>query len=301
MKKVLVTGGVGFIGVNLIQKLLENNVKVVSIDNYSTGYKSNEIQGVKYFNYDIEEIEQIQNRDFDTCFHLAAQSRVQPSFLNPRESIRVNVNGTNRVMEWAKKRNVKVIYAGSSSKHYDPSDSPYAMSKYLGEEICKLYKKSFHVNVEIARFYNVYGPGENIDEKFGNVIGIWSAKIQNNEPIPIVGDGEQKRDFLYIKDAVPMTLWLAQNECATGLFNLGNGLARTWLDLGKSIFSALKLDEQIEFVDMPEILKDKYQYFTQAKIEKLRIQGYNYDLFSLEEAVKDYVCNYLESNQRLGA
>ena len=75
-----------------------------------------------------------------------------------------------------KKNNVKVIYAGSSSKHHDPSDSPYAMTKYLGEEICKLYKKSFNVNVEIARFYNVYGPYEPLDEKFGNVIGIWRAK-----------------------------------------------------------------------------------------------------------------------------
>jgi UDP-glucose 4-epimerase len=225
MKKVLVTGGVGFIGVNLIQKLLENNVKVVSIDNYSTGYKSNEIQGVKYFNYDIEEIEQIQNIDFDTCFHLAAQSRVQPSFLNPQESIRVNVNGTNRVMEWAKKRNVKVVYAGSSSKHYDPSDSPYAMSKYLGEKICKLYKKSFHVNVEIARFYNVYGPGENIDKKFGNVIGIWSAKIKNNEPIPIVGDGEQKRDFIHVSDLVDGLIKIAKtNHIHNDAWELGTGV-----------------------------------------------------------------------------
>ena len=85
-------------------------------------------------------------------------------------------------MEWAKKHNVKVIYAGSSSKHHDPSDSPYAMTKYLGEEICKLYKKSFSVNVEIARFYNVYGPYEQLDEKFGNVIGIWRAKVKENKP-----------------------------------------------------------------------------------------------------------------------
>ena len=97
--------------------------------------------------------------------------------LKIQESIRVNVNGTTKVMEWAKKKSVKVIYAGSSSKHHDPSDSPYAMTKYLGEEICKLYKKSFKVNVEIARFYNVYGPSEPLDEKFGNVIGIWREKL----------------------------------------------------------------------------------------------------------------------------
>ena len=202
MKKVLVTGGAGFIGRNIIKQLLKLGVEVVSIDDYSTGYKSNEIDGVKYLDIDIEEIFTIKEKNFDLCFHLAAQSRVQPSFDNPLESVRVNVTGTTKVMEWAKINNIKVVYAGSSSKHHDPSDSPYAMTKYLGEEICKLYKKSFSVNVEICRFYNVYGPGENIDEKFGNVIGIWSAKIKKNEPIPIVGDGEQKRDFIHVYDLV---------------------------------------------------------------------------------------------------
>ena len=185
MNKVLVTGGVGFIGANLIKELIKKGVEVVSIDNYSTGNKHNEVEGVKYLDNDIEKIFSIKEKNFDLCFHLAAQSRVQPSFDNPLESVRVNVTGTTKVMEWAKINNIKVVYAGSSSKHHDPSDSPYAMTKYLGEEICKLYKKSFSVNVEICRFYNVYGPGENIDEKFGNVIGIWSAKIKKNEPIPI--------------------------------------------------------------------------------------------------------------------
>jgi ADP-L-glycero-D-manno-heptose 6-epimerase len=98
-----------------------------------------------------------------------------------------------------------------------------------------------------------------------------------------------------------MTLWLVQNDQANGLFNLGNGQARTWLDLGKSIFSALKLQEKIEFVEMPLILRDKYQYFTEAKIEKLREYGYGYNLFSLEDAVQDYVNNYLVPDLRLGA
>ena len=143
--KILVTGGVGFIGTNLVKKLITMGKDITSIDDYSTGLKKNEIKGVKYITSDIELIDKIDT-EFDLCFHLAAQSRVQPSFENPEESIRVNVNGTTKVMEWAKKHNVKVIYAGSSSKHHDPSDSPYAMTKYLGEEICKLYKKSFKVN-----------------------------------------------------------------------------------------------------------------------------------------------------------
>ena len=201
MKNILVTGGVGFIRINLIKKLIEEGHKITSIDNYSTGTKSNEIKGVEYINLDIELIDQLGS-EFNTCFHLAAQSRVQPSFEDPQESIRVNVTGTMKVMEWAKKNNVKVIYAGSSSKHHDPSDSPYAMTKFLGEEICKLYKKSFNVNVEIARFYNVFGPYEPLDEKFGNVIGIWREKVRLNKPLTIVGDGNQKRDFTHVDDIV---------------------------------------------------------------------------------------------------
>ena len=201
MKKILITGGAGFIGSNLIKGLKEVNFKLVSIDNYSTGSKANEIDGVKYIKDDILYINNIEN-DFDFCFHLAAQSRVQPSFDNPEESLRVNVLGTSRVMEWSRSNNTKVIYAGSSSKHHKPSESPYAMYKFLGEEVCKLYKESYNVNVEIARFYNVYGPGENVDEIFGNVIGIWISKIMKGEPLPIVGDGEQRRDFVHVYDIV---------------------------------------------------------------------------------------------------
>lgn len=201
MKKILVTGGVGFIGSNLIKVLNKRDFNVYSLDNYSSGNKNNEIPGITYINEDITKINNIDS-DFDLCFHLAAQSRVQPSFDNPEESFRVNVYGTSKVMEWAKENDIKVIYAGSSSKHHNPSDSPYAMYKFMGEEVCKLYRESFGVNVEIARFYNVYGPGENVDEKYGNVIGIWRAKIAKGEPLPIVGDGKQKRDFIHVSDIV---------------------------------------------------------------------------------------------------
>lgn len=225
MKKVLVTGGAGFIGTNLIKHLISKKIEVVSLDNYSTGSKQNQIKSVKYVEGDIESISQFNNQKFDYCFHLAAQSRVQPSFHDPEESFRINVTGTLKVMKWAKKNKVKVLYAGSSSKHHDPSDSPYAMYKFLGEEVCKLYKKSFKVNVEISRFYNVYGPGENIDEKFGNVIGIWSAKIQKKEPIPIVGDGEQKRDFIHVFDLVEGLIKIAKTDLIhDDAWELGTGV-----------------------------------------------------------------------------
>ena len=211
MKNILVTGGAGFIGSNLIKKLIDQGHNVTSLDNYSTGTYKNEVKEAKYINDDIENLFKLK-MNFDLCFHLAAQSRVQPSFDDPQESVRVNVTGTTIVMEWAKNNNVKVIYAGSSSKHHDPSDSPYAMTKFLGEEICNLYKKSFNVNVEIARFYNVYGPMEPLDEKFGNVIGIWQVKVNKNLPLPIVGDGNQKRDFTHVLDIVDGLLKISSSD-----------------------------------------------------------------------------------------
>jgi len=223
MKNILITGGVGFIGTNLAKELVKQNNNVISIDNYSFGSKDNEIDGVKYYNYDIEDIDKI-TESVDVCFHLCAMARVQPSFEDPMEYFRVNVLGTTKVMEWAKKNNVKVVYAGSSSKHFDPSDSPYAMYKYLGEEVCKLYKKSYNLNVEIARFYNVYGPGEVMHEKFGNVIGIWKTKVYKGDPLPIVGDGNQRRDFTHVYDIVDGLIKIASsNKKHQDAWELGTG------------------------------------------------------------------------------
>ena len=212
MKKALVTGGAGFIGTNLIQRLILESYQVFSLDNYSTGSRDNELSSVTYVKGDIESIDQFNTQNFDYCFHLAAQSRVQPSFEDPEESLRVNVQGTLKVMEWAKKNNVKVLYAGSSSKHHDPSDSPYAMTKFLGEEICKLYRKTYDIDVEIARFYNVYGPNEPLDEKFGNVIGIWRVKANKGLSLPIVGDGEQRRDFTHVADIVDGIIRISKSK-----------------------------------------------------------------------------------------
>jgi len=223
MKNILITGGVGFIGTNLAEELVKQNYNVISLDNYSFGSKENEIEGVKYFNYDIEDIDKI-TEPIDVCFHLCAMARVQPSFEDPMEYFRVNVLGTTKVMEWAKKNNVKVVYAGSSSKHFNPSDSPYAMYKYLGEEVCKLYKKSYNVNTEIARFYNVFGPREVMHEKFGNVIGIWKSKVLNGEPLPIVGDGNQRRDFTHVFDIADGLIKIAtSNNKHEDAWELGTG------------------------------------------------------------------------------
>ena len=224
MKKILVTGGAGFIGSNLILELVRQGYDVTSIDDYSSGLKKNEIKGAKYVNLDIDFIDKLDEK-FDICIHLAAKSRVQPSFKDPKEYFRVNVNGTMKIMEWAKDNNVKVVYAGSSSKHHNPSDSPYAMYKFLGEEVCKLYKNSYLVNVEIARFYNVYGPNESLDEIHGNVIGIWQSKVKKGLPLPIVGDGNQRRDFTHVIDIVSGLIKIAFSDiCHNDGWELGTGM-----------------------------------------------------------------------------
>lgn len=248
MKKILVTGGAGFIGSNLIKELKVQNYDVVSLDNYSTGNSKNEILGVKYINDDIENIERLED-NFDLCFHLAAQSRVQPSFKDPQESFRVNVMGTLKVNEWAKKNGIKLVYSGSSSMHHDPSDSPYAMYKFLGEQICKLYKKSFNVNVEIARFYNVYGPGESIDEKFGNVIGIWRSKISKGEPLTIVGDGNQRRDFIHVMDVIDGLIKIGLSKLShDDAWELGTGINYSI----NQVFGYFKNKFNIESLYIPE-------------------------------------------------
>jgi ADP-L-glycero-D-manno-heptose 6-epimerase len=118
---------------------------------------------------------------------------------------------------------------------------------------------------------------------------------------PEFKDGQQMRDFLYVKDAVEMTLHLATAPKANGLFNLGSGQARTWTDLANAVFAALERPAHIEFIEMPETIREKYQYYTQASIEKLRATGYEGPQFTLEGAVKDYVQNYLLSRKHLGA
>lgn len=219
---ILVTGGAGFVGTNLIIRLLKEGHVVYSLDNYSTGYKNNEQDGCHYINGDICEIDKYftKNNTNETndlpklthIFHLAALARIQPSFKHPTEVFETNVRGTQMVLEFARKNGIKVIYSGSSSRWHNPENSPYAMSKYLGEQLCKLYKISFQMPIQIARFYNVYGRHEITDGEYATVIGIWRKQLYNGEPLTIIGDGEQRRDVTHIDDIVDGLYIIMQTE-----------------------------------------------------------------------------------------
>ena len=200
--KILITGALGFIGKNLAKRLIADGHDVIGLDNYEIGKPADEVDGVRYLPWDIEQIEYLKADTIDLCFHLAALSRIQPSFEQPSETFRVNARGTEAVCEWARHNNVKIVYSGSSSQWHDPFLSPYALYKKLGEDVCKLYRMIYGLNVEIARFYNVYGPGEITEGKWAAVIGKWRGQVEQNHPITIVGDGEQRRDFTHIDDIV---------------------------------------------------------------------------------------------------
>lgn len=211
---VLVTGGCGFIGYNLAKELMLRGYNVDVVDNLSIGREAKDVAkiGANFLGGDIRAMENIALKNYRFIFHLAALSRIQPSFKEPRKTFTVNVEGTRQIVDYAIKTHAKLIYAGSSSRHHNPELSPYAMAKHMGEEWIKLYKKVFNLNAEIARFYNVYGPGELVNSEMAAVIGMWRAAIQEGKPIKIHGDGEQRRDFTHVDDIVDGLIRIAESD-----------------------------------------------------------------------------------------
>ena len=212
MKKVLITGGCGFIGHALSLELIKRGYSVSIIDNLYIGKESQLAAGCEFLGGDIRGMNNIEEKKYDYIFHLAAISRIQPSFQKPALTFSVNVDGTKQVVEYALKTGSKLIYAGSSSRHHNPFLSPYALTNHMGEEWIKMYKGVYGLNAQIARFYNVYGPGELVDSDMAAVIGMWRAAIQRGETIKIHGDGEQRRDFTHIDDIVDGLIRIAESD-----------------------------------------------------------------------------------------
>jgi len=228
--RTLVTGGVGFIGTNLIKRLLKGGHEVTSLDNYSTGFKENEQKGCTYIHGDVRDLKfwggRLEKMDIipDVIFHLAALARIQPSIKDPKPAIDVNLNGTLNVLEYAKKYNIQVIYAGSSSKHHGIFNSPYAWSKHGGEELCKLYSEVYDLNTTICRFYNVYGQHQLRTGSYATVLGIFEHQYMDDEPLTVTGDGKQRRDFTHIDDIVNGLIKCIGKVYRGETFELGTGV-----------------------------------------------------------------------------
>jgi len=222
MKNVLITGGAGFVGTNLVKRLIAEGHEVTSLDNYSTGKKENEQQGCKYIVGDITD-RTLMLEEYDVIFHLAALARIQPSLKNPLETVDVNVSGTLNILEIARKHDIPVIYAGSSSCHHGLYGSPYAWSKYAGEQLCKLYSDVYGLSTTICRFYNVYGPYQLEDGDYSTILGIFERQYRNNEPLTITADGEQRRDFTHVSDIVDGLYRCIGRKSQADIFELGSG------------------------------------------------------------------------------
>jgi len=217
--RILVTGGAGFVGTNLIKRLLSDGHNVVSIDNYTTGKKENHIEGCHYIKADITTYS--FPIIYDVVYHMAAIARIQPSFENPEKYIDTNFNGTYNIVKYCAECNIPLIYAGSSSHHSGKFKNPYTFSKDLGEDVIKLYQEHFSLQSSIARFYNVYGPYQLTEGGYTTLIGRWLNNIQNEIQCVIYGDGEKRRDFTHVDDIVDGLIRIMKQQAYGHVFEFG--------------------------------------------------------------------------------
>lgn len=206
-KTILVTGGAGFIGSNLIETLLKTgSAKVISLDNYSTGKKENHIAGAEYIEGDTKDIENLISIKPDLVFHLGEYSRVEKSFDDIQRVWDSNKNGTFAVLEFCRKNNIKIVYAGSSTKFADGGlgrdQSPYAWTKASNTELVQNYGQWFSLPYAITYFYNVYGPREISKGSYATIIGIFKEQFKSGKLLTVVSPGTQVRNFTHVDDIV---------------------------------------------------------------------------------------------------
>ena len=227
MTKVLVTGGLGFIGSTLVDMLVATGEYEITVMDNLISESSNEDYKRENVRYWIEDIRNISNEEyqetFDVVFHLAALSRIQPSFKNPLETISVDGHGTAEVCEFARRNGAKVVYAGSSSFYAGPYLNPYAFAKWQGEEICRLYGECFEISTAVARFFNVYGKRQPEVGEYATVVGIFERQYKDGNILTITGTGEQRRDFTHVEDICAGLIAISQGHHRGDTFNLGTG------------------------------------------------------------------------------
>jgi UDP-glucose 4-epimerase len=222
--KILVTGGAGFIGTNLIKKLVSEGHDVTSVDSYITGYKSNHLDGAKYVEFDIRNITDYSVwGEFDIVYHLAALARIQPSFKTPIDTFEINANGTLLIAKYCADKNIPLVFAGSSSHWSGKFKNPYTFSKDVSEEIVQLFQIHYGLKASIARFYNVYGPSHLKEGAYCTVIGKWETAYENKQPLTIYGTGEKRRDFTHVDDIVKALILINEKQAWGRIFELGRG------------------------------------------------------------------------------
>lgn len=324
--RVLVTGGAGFIGSALVHALNQHGVdRIILTDVFGHDTKWKNLAPLAFEDCLSADafIALIQTNpdyfgQFAAVFHLGACSATTET--DTGYLLENNYRYTKLLAEWALETHARFVYASSAATYGDGScgmddkDSNLQRLRPLNaygysKQIFDLHaqRRGWLNKIVGVKYFNVYGPNEYhkgemrslVCKAYEQIVSTGRLKLFKSHR-PDFRDGEQMRDFIYVKDAVAMTMFLAENPQANGLFNLGGGKARTWVDLAKAIFSALDLPPAIDFIDMPESIRAQYQYYTCADITKLRAAGYTNSVTELEDAVRDYVCNYLKPGLHLG-
>lgn len=323
---ILVTGGAGFIGSALIHELNQRGeTKIIVTDVFLDEEKKNHLKPLHYEEYisadDLLEsiaVEAPLLRDIKTIFHLGACSSTTET--NREYLIKNNFEYTKILAHFAVSRAIRFVYASSAATYGDGAqgmnDGIDALEKLkplnlYGEskQLFDLYAREMGWFDRIVglKYFNVFGPNEGHKKEMRSLVCKAYEQIIATGKVclfkshrPDYQDGEQVRDFVYIKDAVAMTLHLANTEKAAGLFNIGTGAPRTWTDLATALFTALDRKPVIEFIEMPENIRNQYQYYTCADISLLQAAGYVKETTTLEEAVCDYVQGYLLTGKHLG-
>jgi len=323
--RVLVTGGAGFIGSALVWALNQRGVEdIVVADFLDETEKWRNLAPLRYEDYlEADDLLALVEQDagrlrgITTVLHMGACSST-----TERDSaylVRNNFEYTKTLAKWAVSRGIRFVYASSAATYGDGvrgmSDEAelatlrplnmYGYSKQMFDQWAE--REGLHDSIVGVKFFNVFGPNEDhkgdmkslVQKAYHQVLETGSIRLFKSYR-PEYADGEQKRDFVYVKDAALMTLHLAENESANGLYNVGTGRASTWNELARSVFAAIEKPVEIEYVEMPEALRGKYQYFTQATVSRLASAGWTRPAMSLADSVKDYVRDYLVPDARLG-
>jgi ADP-L-glycero-D-manno-heptose 6-epimerase len=321
---IIVTGGAGFIGSALVWRLnREGEDDILIVDSLGAGDKWKNLSGLRFSDYQEKDdfLARIRARDLppslETIFHFGACSSTVEA--DTRYLVKNNFEYSKTLARYALESGVRFIYASSAATYGDGSRgygdresglgglrplNKYGFSKHLFD----LYalRRGWLEKIVGLKFFNVFGPNEYHKGSMRSMVCKGYEQIRNRGRLQLFQshrdgwrDGEQDRDFIYIKDALEMILFIYRSPTLSGIFNIGSGTARTWNDLALAIFDALQVEKQITYVPMPEEIRDTYQYHTEAKMEKLRRAGYDRPVTSLEEAVKDYARNYLAPGRYL--
>jgi len=321
---VIVTGGAGFIGSAMVWKLNQlGEREIIIVDELGVDEKWKNLTGLNFIDYYNKDdfMEMILNEtlpfEFDTMIHMGACSSTTEK--NADYLFDNNVRYSQELAKYCMTHRMRFIYASSAATYGDGADgysddekkmfnlrplNMYGYSKQLFD--LWLYKTGVLEEVVGLKFFNVYGPNEYHKEDMRSVIHKSFQQINLSGEVklfksynPNYKDGEQLRDFIYVKDVVDVISFFVEHKDNFGIYNVGTGKARTWNDLVISVFNSMNTPVNIKYIDMPEHLKEKYQYFTQADMSKLRKAGYQKEFYSLEAGIDDYVKNYLIQNKYL--